>query len=256
VSSCFGHALAVEKQLTRYKHWFQYENPASYPHDTLVLAQFRNPYDWFKAMERVPHHCPAHLRLKVGADAAKQDSQNHWQPFVTKAWTMERIGADVGLALEAPCQDNFIARDLVSCVKEPVPHSFYNHTIRYSEHQPFYELRNDGSGLPYANIMEMRSDKIRNFLAVADYEGVAGVWVVQYEYLLTRGTQHLIDRIAEWTGVTPRCEAKPAQARRQKKTRVLSLDFVQHVRLHLNWTVEKMIGYEPDVQREDEPREW
>jgi hypothetical protein len=52
VSECFGHALKVERTLTRYKHWFQYDNPDKYLHDTLVIAQFRNPYDWFKAMEQ------------------------------------------------------------------------------------------------------------------------------------------------------------------------------------------------------------
>ena len=246
----------MEKELTRYKHWFQYPDPTRYPHDTLVLAQFRNPYDWLKAMERVPHHAPAHFRLKPGADYEKQDSQNDWRLFLTKEWTMERLGADIGWDESQMCQENFRFKDLVSCVKEPMPHSFYNHTLRYSEHQPFYEMKNDGSGEPYANIMEMRTDKIRNFLDVASYEGVAAVWVVQYEYLLSRGTQHLIDRIAEWTGVQPQCKAKPPQARLQKKSRVLSPDFCKHVRMHLNWTVEQMIGYEPDERREGDAREW
>ena len=256
ISACFGHALPVEKQLTRYKHWFQYPAPERYPHDTLVLAQFRNPYDWLKAMERVPHHAPAHFRLKAGADLEKQDSQNDWRLFLTKPWTMERFGADLDWDESQMCQENFHYKDLVSCVKEPQPHSFYNHTLRYSEHQPFYEMKNDGSGEPYANIMEMRTDKIRNFLSVADYEGVAALWVVQYEYLLSRGTQHLINRIAEWTGVRPQCQAKPPQARLQKKSRVLSVEFSRFVRLNLNWTVERMIGYEPDERREAAPREW
>ena len=256
IEECFGHALRVEKQLTRYKHWFQYKDPTRYPHDTLVLAQFRNPYDWLKAMERVPHHAPNHFRLKPGADLERQDSQNDWRLFLNKSWTMERFGTDIGWDQTQMCQENFRYKDLVSCVKEPLPHSHYNHTLRYSEHQPFYEMKVDGSGEPYESIMALRSDKILNFLDVANYDGVAAVWVVQYEYLLSRGTRNLINRIAEWTGVQPNCEAKPAQARLQKKSRVLSKEFCKHVRLHLNWTVEKMIGYEIDMRREAEPREW
>ena len=105
-------------------------------------------------------------------------------------------------------------------VLEPLPHTAYNYTLRYSEHQPFYEMRNDGSGRPYDNIMEMRTDKIRNFLSVANYKGVADLWVLQYEYLVLKGTQHLIDRIEEWTGIPPRCQAKPPQLRKPKASRV------------------------------------
>jgi hypothetical protein len=105
--------------------------------------------------------------------------------------------------------------------------------------------------------MELWTDKIRNFLSIAQYPGVAAVWVLQYEYLLNCGTQHLIDRITKWTGFVPHCQGKPPQACRQKKTRVLSPEFARHVRVHLNWTVEEMIGYGPNERYEGEsPREW
>jgi hypothetical protein len=147
-------------------------------------------------------------------------------------------------------------RDIISCDIEPLPHAYYNHTIRYSEHQPFYEMRNDGSGEPYANLLELRTDKIRNFMTVADYQGVADLWVLQYEYLVHKGTQHLVDRVAEWTGITPRCAAKPPQNRKPKKSRTIPPDFARHVRKHLNWTVEKWIGYEPDLKREEVNWDW
>ena len=46
---------------------------------------------------------------------------------------------------------------------EPIPHEAYDYTIRYSEHQPFYEMRNDGSGLqfvaqPYRSISGVAGD--------------------------------------------------------------------------------------------------
>jgi hypothetical protein len=93
-------------------------------------------------MERVPHHAPAHLRLKPTANLEERDSQNDWYLFLTKPWTMERFGADLGLdEATTMCQDQFCYKDIISCVKEPQPHSFYNHTIRYSEHQPYYEMK-------------------------------------------------------------------------------------------------------------------
>ena len=253
LNDCFGHSLRVVKNLTRYKHWFQFPDPTRYEHNTLVIAQFRNPYDWLKAMERVPHHSPNHLRTKVDANFTSHESENDWHIFLAKEWTTPRVGKDLELMGNETCQEDFLYRDIVSCVEEPLPHSHYNITIRYSEHQPFYEMRNDGSGKPYANILELRSDKIRNImLSVRSYTGVADVWSVQYEYLLDMGTLSLLRRIQEWTGVEPRCKAHPSQTRPIKKTRLVTKDFAQHVRLHLKWSTEAMIGYEIEWDREDE----
>jgi len=256
ISECFNHSLRVEKRLTRYKHWFQYRNTSKYQHDTLVLAQFRNPYDWFKAMEHVPHHSPAHMRTQDNAILESRNAENDWHVFLTKPWTMPRVGKDLELLGNETCQDDFPYRDIISCVLEPLPLSYYNHTLRYSEHQPFYEMRNDGSGEPYANILELRTDKIRNFLTVATYPGVADVWVVQYEYLVNKGTDQLLKRIEEWTGVQPNCSAKPPQNRKQKKSRVITKEFAAHIRKNLNWTVEEWIGYQVELHREQEPVEW
>jgi hypothetical protein len=220
------------------------------------LAQFRNPYDWLKAMEHVPHHSPAHLRTALGANTSLSNSANDWKIFLTKPWTTERAGKDLLLHGNETCQDNFKYQDVVSCYLEPLPKSHYDYTLRYSEHQPFYEMRNDGSGEPYPNIMELRSDKIRNFLSVAQYEGIADVWAIQYEYLLNMGTAHLLDRIQEWTGIEPKCEPKEAQKRRQKKSRMLAPEFARFIRQNLNWTVEGWIGFDVELKREEEGDLW
>ena len=148
------------------------------------------------------------------------------------------------------CQENFYYKDIVSCNYEPLPKSYYNWTLRYSENQPFYEMRNDGSGLPYDNIMEMRTDKIRNFLNVKNYKGVADVWTLQYEALVRDGTQELINRISAITGVTAKCKAKEPQPHRVKSSRYMSPLNAEYIRRYLNWTVEAMIGYEPELERE------
>ena len=257
VSECFNYSIPVSRTFTRYKHWFQYPNTTKYPHDTLVLAQFRNPYDWLLAMQHVPHHSPAHLRTN-GATTDSRSAENDWNIFLSKAWTTNRTGEDLKIVDKdnTICQEDFKYRDIVSCVLEPLPHTAYNYTLRYSEHQPFYEMRNDGSGRPYDNIMEMRTDKIRNFLSVANYKGVADLWVLQYEYLVLKGTQHLIDRIEEWTGIPPRCQAKPPQLRKPKASRVLLPEMARYIRKHLNWTVEGWVGYEPEPKRENAAAEW
>ena len=170
---------------------------------------------------------------------------------------MPRLGSDLEITDETTmCQEDFMYRDLVSCALEPLPRESYNHTLRYSEHQPFYEMRNDGSGLPYDNILEMRTDKIRNMLSVVNYEGVADMWVLQYEYLVGKGTDHLLTKIEEWTGLTRQCRAKEPQNRKPKLSRVISPEFASHVRRHLNWTVEEWIGFQPELSREETVKEY
>jgi hypothetical protein len=206
---------------------FQNDNYSAYPDDTLVLAQFRNPYDWLKAMQTVPHHASAHIKLR-------------WQEFIQKPWTTARVGLDLLNNTEhAQCQEFFHYNQLISCNLEPLPDSHFKR-IRFSENQPFYELRQDGSGKPFKNIMEMRSAKIRNFLNVSTYPGIADVWTLQYEYLVQEGTDHLLRMIEEWTGLARQCEAYPPQARR---VRNITRKFVRAINEHLDWNAEALIGY-------------
>ena len=194
-------------------------------------------------MQRVPHHSPSHLKKE-------------WKEFLTTPWTTPRVGADIeiGKTITAannstdttPCQQNFIYQDIVSCVMRPLPKEAYDHKLRFSEDTPIYEHRIDHSGLPYDNIMEMRAAKIENFLQVQDYPGISAVWAVQYEYLLQRGTEHLIQRVAEWTGIEPKCDPYPPQLRRE---RPFEAEFVNYVTEHLNWTAESLIGYGKYKQR-------
>lgn len=187
-------------------------------------------------MRNVPHHAPAHMFM-------------HWTEFLTKNWTTPRIGSDLEISSpNAPCQEDFRFNELVSCNFEPLPHEAYEHKLRFSEHQPFYELRQDGSGEPFSNIMEMRSAKIRNFLSVKDYTGIADLWTVQYEYLLTRGTKNMLDRISEWTGVPYKCDPFPPQERRK---RILSSSFAKYVNEHLDWSTEGLIGYTQELLEDD-----
>ncbi len=80
LSKCFP-TLNVQPRLVRWKHWFQHDLPhtdGSPQETTLVIAQFRNVYDWIEAMRKVPHHAPLHLRKS-------------WKSFVTKPWVRIRV---------------------------------------------------------------------------------------------------------------------------------------------------------------------
>lgn len=242
LSTCFNHTLPVERHLTRYKHWFQDSSAMQHRqrHDTLVVAQFRDPYDWLEAMRDHPHHSPEHLYLD-------------WPDFLSKPWTMKRIGRDLEISNStARCQQDFSYNEIVSCSREPLPIDSYE-SIHMSRHQPFYELKQDGSGEPFENIMEMRAAKIRNFLDTKEYPKVVDAWPVQYEYLLARGTKRMLDKISKVTGVPYKCDPYPTQHRKQ---RTLSKQFVEYVNEHMDWTAEELIGYhrreEDTVDDDDE----
>uniref|UniRef100_A0A7S1CYM5 Uncharacterized protein n=1 Tax=Cyclophora tenuis TaxID=216820 RepID=A0A7S1CYM5_CYCTE len=175
-----------------------------------------------------PHHSPAHVRLK------------DWEEFIQKPWTTERTGLDLKLKDDAWCQEDFRYKDIVSCVMEPVPKSQFKNGLEFSEHQPFYEMRPDGSGKPFANIMELRAAKIRNFLEVRNYVGIADVWTVQYEFLLSKGTGHLLEKLEQWTGVKPTCQPIPPQKRKKRK---MSRTFARYLNKNLDWSAEGLVGY-------------
>lgn len=231
LNKCFNHSIPIKRKLTRYKHWFQDENVGSIQNGTLVLSMFRNPYDWFEAMRKKPHHAPRHMF--VG-----------WKTFLETPWTMERVGLDLDIDKkaknQAPCQEEFPYKDIVSCYTRPYPDGYFKKTY-FSEHQPFYEMRNDGSGKPYESILQLRSAKIRNFLSVSSYKGVAELWILQYEKMVRYGTRELIKEIESVTGITAQCIPSPAQNRHN---RIIDSDMMSYVEKKLDWTVEALIGYE------------
>uniref|UniRef100_A0A7S2S6T4 Sulfotransferase domain-containing protein n=1 Tax=Eucampia antarctica TaxID=49252 RepID=A0A7S2S6T4_9STRA len=194
---------------------------------------FRNVYDWSRAMIATPHHAPAHMDLS-------------WDDFLTKPWTMERTGADLSMSkeeMEKPhfCQQKFQYKDVNSCHIRPYPKNHFNKT-RFSEHQPFYEMRNDGSGEPYNNMLELRSDKIKHFLSLKDFKNVEDLWVVQYEDLLQYGTKDILHILEKLTGVQANCKRSPPQTNRKK--REILPKMIKYLNEHVDWQIEHSIGYE------------
>ncbi len=156
---------------------------------------------------------------------------------------MKRVGKDLemtDLEKEQGCQEYFNFHDLISCHVRPYPDGTFNKT-HYSEHQPFYEMRNDGSGKPFDNILEMRAAKIRNFLSTKDFEGVTDFWIQQYEVLVSLGTDNLIRKIEDLTGAHPTCEPSPPQ--KERKRRRIDPELLNYLMDHLDWEAENLVGY-------------
>lgn len=236
---CFAHELDVQPSLVRYKHWFQDDvSEEERLKPTVVVAQFRDPYYWAEAMRQRPYHNPEHNSIKS------------WKAYLTKPWTMTRLHQDIkykqtmiGMGFtqeqDIPCQEHFTYNQIIQCTAWPYEGKpNIQDTVRY-------ELRRDGSGRPYESILELRRDKIRNFLSVKDWDFVEGLIPVRYEDLLSNGTATLIRRIEEATGVkaSPSCHPKEPQTNRP--TRALDSAYVQYMTEHVDWEAESLIGYYP-----------
>lgn len=256
---CFGgQNLVVKNRLIRHKHWFQHDIiPELRVNRTLVIAQFRDPFYWVDGMMRKPHHAPMHYKLP-------------WRVFLETPWTMpERpkldrkyiksvrknssnvsYGNDTQSIL--PCQEYFQPHQIMSCLLKP----FYNEEDfqeymaywrvnlslpSFSGREPFYELKNDGSGQNYKNILEMRADKIHNFLSLSNWSWIADVRVVQYEQVLNDGTDELLRYIEDMTGIERNCTAYKPQPDRASK--YLDYELVEWINDHHDWEAESLIGY-------------
>jgi len=219
LGECFNESVTVTNKLTRWKHWFQYEEDVDFFNDHHVVVLFRNPYHWVDLMRRIPYHSPAHENL-------------NWTEFVTKPWTMPRFGEDLELANPtlASCDQGFNFENIVPCMEE----------VRNSS-QPKYELQQDRSGRPFASIVDLRRDKIGNFLSIQHFEGVKHFEAWKLEDLIESGTGILIRQLEQALGVQATCT--PSEAHTLSRPE-LDMAFVEWMQDHVDWdTSEASIGY-------------
>eukprot|EP00978_Attheya_sp_CCMP212_P048851 scaffold584450_cov59-Attheya_sp.AAC.1 len=186
-------------------------------------------------MRKRPHHASSHIR-----------GEKEWQEFLEIPWTTNRTDLDMTLANETGriCQQNFTFNEVNSCLEHPYLEGSYDkNKSHWSAHTPFYEMRQDGSGQPFNNILEMRSAKILNFLQLEKYQNTYAAWHYQYEYLLQDGTEHVISRIENATGVQRSCTASPPQPQRPRSKRLGDKHYIDYMNEHVDWEIEKRIGY-------------
>jgi len=164
---CYEEKFSILNHLTRHKHDFQYDDGKQH-NRTLVVAEFRDPYQYVLAMKEKPRRALAHRQMD-------------WYTFVTTPWTTERTPSDMKYANSKGCvgRANFKFNEIVPCEKFPSSDEYLTEKpLRFQEDRqqrrkpiiqdiPVYELRRDGSGLPYRSIVDMRTDKIRNHVSCA-----------------------------------------------------------------------------------------
>mmetsp|Transcript_13132 Transcript_13132/g.18825 ORF Transcript_13132/g.18825 Transcript_13132/m.18825 type:complete len:546 (+) Transcript_13132:241-1878(+) len=254
LAKCFP-TLNVQPRLVRWKHWFQHDLPHSdgSPQEaTLVIAQFRNVYEWTEAMRKVPHHAPMHLH-------------KDWKTFLTIPWTMKRPKRDAPYKfivftttnettqepVKPLCFEKFYYNQIVSCIEGSRNDTFRelhgcNPDKDFSCHKPNYELKHNINmnlltGDAYDSIIDMRRDKIVNFVKeIKEFPWVIGVIHVQYEVLLSEGSDFLLSEIEKIAGVKRQCESTPKQVR---KKREISQEMMKWLNDHVDWETESLIGY-------------
>mmetsp|Transcript_54459 Transcript_54459/g.65554 ORF Transcript_54459/g.65554 Transcript_54459/m.65554 type:complete len:432 (+) Transcript_54459:76-1371(+) len=257
---CFNSTnLSVRNTLTRYKHWFQDESIDANKHqETLVIAQFRDVYQWVEAMRSKPHQAPMHWNIH-------EKRKLGWEDFLTKSWTMPRTRKDmeylrhnfekgINSTSMIECHRTFSYNEINACLKDPFDEKEYK---LYKDDgagagltEPRYEFVPDGSGRAFQSIIDMRAAKIENFLSVVDYEFVSQLLVVRYEDALAKGTEFVIREIEELTGVKATCQPNAAQP--ERPGRELPYAQIEWMNKYVKWETEHKIGYtqlEPEIQK-------
>lgn len=244
LEKCFQHAVKVEAALNnRHKHWFQ--QPELENRDAVVIAVFRNIYSWVRSMNYVrPHHAPRHFNIE-------------WDEFVTRPWTLRGLKnfttyfptKEGTMTRESsPCWQHFLPNEMEPCLEsERLSMVNYSHfdsnEVQYIPELAAYELRLDGSGRPYDSIVDMRADKIRNFLEVKST--VHSFYPVQYEHMMHHGVEELISTLERDLQIqrSHLCQLHPPKPPKPVRFPPGYLDWMRE---HVDWEAEGLIGYSVD----------
>lgn len=237
LKKCFASdEIEVKVGLTRDKHWFQADDSTVPRKSTVVVAQFRNVYDWSASMRGRPHHSPEHLRLDL-------------EEFLTKPWGMKRPSRDLPYKDEnGPiCQLGYSYKEIVPCLREkqkPLRDPNEKRRTDFSGWDPQYELRRDGSGQPYDSIIQLRYAKIKNAMAIKNWDWIADVEMIRYESLLEEGTGPLMERLEKILGVKMNCTPSPPAPERLANYANLEPKVIKLINSLTNWDGEALLGYE------------
>ena len=235
----FGDQIEVQTNFTRFKHWFQFDDPTVRNDSALVIAMFRDPYDWIEAMRERPHHAHEHIGMQ-------------WKDFVTKPWVGPRGPEDQIKMQKAKegdfhidkwgCLAGYKFDDVIPCsAEDSVNNDGYSNYM--------YELKNDESHRAYSSIVELRSEKIRNFVQVPNFHGVKAFFPERYEALSVRGTADFLNQVEEVSGLKAKCE--PFPAKRGINHNIVDPEYTEWMNKYHDWDAEAMIGY---VKRDPIPR--
>jgi len=240
LEECFGHALFVHRGLSRWKHWFQTDG-AYATRSAVVVVMVRHVLPWVEAMRSNPYHAPHHFNLS-------------WRDFVTRPWTMdvdeESNHADL-------CYNHFRVGEVVPCRETRVRLDSGRNVT------PVYELRplgrnrakSSAEGSPYDSVVDLRRDKVRNFLAVRDFVGVGHYRLVRYEDAVLRGTRPVVEWLQSALGIEATC--RPTEPQQHLKTqRPVPEEYLTWMRDRVDWETEAMVGYRVPATSSDDLASW
>jgi hypothetical protein len=230
-----------------------FQSPTADAPNTLVVAIFINPYDWVEQMRQNPINAPAHVNMQ-------------WSDFVSAPWERTRSHLD-SVVLDTSverCSFGFSFHEIIPC-----------HTQRDTDSAdfPLYELRHPSTGgfdatidRAYSNLLDLRADKIQNFLSTARYPGVVHLIKLRYEDLVWDSASYtddasyltlpfpgiagLLESIRDHTTLTPDVSAGWIldengffKAEPLNVGMDLDKDYVNWMEKHINWNVEALVGY-------------
>ena len=99
----------------------------------------------------------------------------------------------------------------------------------------------DGSGRAYPSIVDLRRDKILNFLTLESMKGVKSFHHYQYEHLNRYGTDSMLKTLEEATGKKAKCEAY--QGTGVTKHKRVDRKYLDWMDKNVDWEAEAKIGY-------------
>ncbi|KAL7472845.1 hypothetical protein ACHAXS_013229 [Conticribra weissflogii] len=150
----------------------------------------------------------------------------------------DRALLESGLEHNITCEHRFPFDEIIPCSR--LDRNMWNGTMNGKLVGVTYELNHDGSGKAYDSILELRRDKIKNFLDVANFKGVGAFIPIQFEYMVTRGTGELVEEIEKLTDIQAHCQRTGPQTLKAKD---FEPQFIQWMNDHVDWNVEKLVGY-------------
>ena len=222
IKNCFPsdtYNIKIHRDYLRPKHFFQPTDSTTRNfnlHNHYVISIFRSPIEWVAAMIEKPYHSPNHVQQFD--TSTNQPIPLTWQEFVNRPWTLHIINrtnhdwkeysSDPQVTEEASkCKYGFASHEVVPCwwtaTNTTIPPSLRR------AYEPVYELRRDKImdkryqiGVPFDNILQLRAEKIKNFLIeIPQTHKLGGYLAVRYEDLVMNGTRTMLEQVAEIIGL-------------------------------------------------------
>jgi hypothetical protein len=244
--------IRVHRDFIRSKHFFQpIHNKADYT-NSLIVVVVRDPIEWMAAMREFPYHSPSHLAgFKNG-----QIVPLPWQEFVNKTWTTMPSPADrrltTGNRTKVVCSQSFRFDEVKPCILRQDMITGPPWNIPLSRVRGYYPLYEQRRGKPYDHLLQMRSDKIVNWiLQIPLLMRIGGFLVVRYEDILERGNGFFLEQVNALLTNNPidskqslpkQCSVIAPQPDRIGK-RYIPPDFKDWINKNIDVESERLIGY-------------